>query len=205
MNAFQPQQRSRVMPQRYVYSGKLLATLVIASVISILLIFGSGISSLLTMLSFSIYLLVISIIMVKDWRGFLTMNGALKWRSMGDQQRTMVRFLFVVFNVVFLEVYLAQAYLTYRHDRQLEPLKRKRKIAEQEAELGIMPHTDGTCGKCNQPLQVGAEFCVFCGARAMPRPRICPECFATALPDARWCPECGAQLQRDDFPSLDAS
>ena len=179
--------------------------LVTASVISITLIFGSGISSLLTVLSFLIYLGVISTIMVKDWRGFLTMNGWLKWRSMGDQQRLMVGCLFAVFNAVFLLVYLGQAYMTYRRDKQLEPLKRRRKIAEQEAELGMMPHTDGTCYKCNQPLQVGAEFCVFCGARVMPRPRICPECYATALPDARWCPECGAQLERFDFPSLDAS
>jgi rubredoxin len=205
MNTFQSQQRSRVTSQRYLYPGKLLAALVIASVISIVLIFGSGISSLLTILSFTIYLLVISTIMLKDWRGFLTMNGALKWRSMGDQQRLMFGCLFAVFNAVFLLVYLGQAYMTYRHDKQLEPLKRKRKIAEQEAELGIMPRTDGTCHKCHQPLQLGAEFCVYCGERVTPRPRICPECSATALPDARWCPECGAQLERYDFPSLDAS
>lgn len=205
MNQFQSQQKLPRLPQRHLYTGKQLATLVAAAVISIVLILGSGISGWLTILSVLIYMSVVSFLLVKDWRGFLTMNGGLKWRSMTDQQKLTIGCVFTVFNVVFLGIYFVQAYKTYRYDKQLEPLKRRREIAEKEAELGFMPHTDGTCYKCNQPLQVGAEFCVFCGARVTPRPRICPVCYATALPDARWCPECGAQLQRDDFPGLDPS
>jgi hypothetical protein len=208
MSPFQSQQQLQGASQRHLYTGKQLATLVIASVISILLIsvdffFHSSLSAIsgwLTIPGFTIYLLVISFIMVKDWRGFLTMNGSLKWKSLTGRQRLIVGCVFVILNAFFLEFYLAQAYLTYRRDKQLEPLKRRRKIAEQEAELGMMPRTDGTCYKCHQPLQLGAEFCVYCGARVTPRPRICPQCYATALSDARWCPECGAQLDRDDFP-----
>lgn len=199
MNTYQSQRWARAASQRYVYPGKWLAALVIASLISILLIFGSGISGVSTIASVSIYLLVILTILVKDGRGFRTLNGALKWRLMPDELKFMVGLLFFIGNVVFLGVYLVQAYITYRHDKQLEPLKRRRKIAELEAELGITPRTYGTCHKCYKPLQLGAEFCVYCGERVTPRPRICPECSATALPDARWCPECGAQLERDDL------
>lgn len=202
MKLFQSQQQSQATPQRHLYPGKLLATLAIASVVSMLLVSGDlvfqsslgGASSVLAIIGFAIYLLVITTIMVFDWHGFLTMNGLLKWKSMTERQRLITGCLFAALNVFVLSFYLAQAYLTYRHYRQLEPLRRRRKIAELEAELGLIPRIDGTCHKCHQPLQLGAEFCSYCGETVTQRPRICPECYATTLPDARWCPECGAQL-----------
>jgi RNA polymerase subunit RPABC4/transcription elongation factor Spt4 len=202
MNTLQFQQQSQTMSQRHLYTGKLLATLTIASVASTLLISGVYVfqSSLgwasgpLAIMGFMIYLLVIATITGVDWRGFLTMNGFLKWKSMTGKQRLIVGCLFVVLNVFVLGIYLVQAYQTYRRYKQLEPLRRQRKIAEQEAELGMIPRTEGNCHRCHQPLQLGAEYCAYCGERVTERPRICPECYATTLPDARWCPACGAQL-----------
>ena len=207
MNTFQFQQQSQTMSQRHRYSGKLLATLAIASIVSMLLISGVYVfqSSLvwasgpLAIMSFTIYLLVIATITRIDWRGFLTMNGLLKWKSMTGKQRLIVGCLFVALNAVVLAIYLALAYQTYRRYKQLEPLRRQRKIAEQEAELGMIPPTEGNCHKCHQPLQLCAEFCAYCGARVTERPRICPKCYATTLPDARWCPACGAQLDTAVF------
>ena len=202
MNTLRFQQRSQTLSQRHLYSGKPLATLAIASVASTLLISGVYVfqgslgwaSGPLAIMGITIYLLVIATIMRFDWRGFLTMNGFLKWKSMTGKQRLIVGGLFVVLNVFFLGIYLVQAYQTYSHYKQSEPLRRKRKLAELEADLGMIPRTEGNCHRCHQPLQLGAEFCVYCGERVMERPRICPECSTTTLPDARWCPACGAQL-----------
>lgn len=202
MNTLQFQQQSQTTPQRYLYPGKLLATLAIAPVVSMLLTSADfafqkslgGASAPLAILSLAIYLVVIAAIIVFDWRGFLTMNGFLKWKSLTGQQRLIVGCLFVALNVFVLGFYLAQAYLAYRHYKQLEPLRQRRKVAEQEADLGMIPQTDGNCRRCHQPLQLGAEFCAYCGERVMERPRICPECYTRTLPDARWCPACGTQL-----------
>lgn len=202
MHPFQSQQQSSATSQRHLYPWKLLATLAIASVVSMLLISGDfvfqsslgGASGLLAIIGFTIYLLVITTIMVVDWHGFLTMNGLLQWKSMTGRQRFIAGCFFVALNVFVLVFYLAQAYLTYRRYRQLEPLRRRRKIAELEAELGMIPRTAGTCHKCHQPLQLDAEFCAYCGETVTQRPRICPACSTTTLPDARWCPACGAQL-----------
>jgi len=202
MKQLQSQQQSQATPPRHLYAWKLLVTLAIASVVSVLLIscdyaFQSslgGASGPLALAGFTIYLLVIAVITVVDWRGFFTMNGLLKWKPMTGKKRLLAGCLFVVLNVFVLGFYLAQAYLAYRSYKQLEPSRRRRKIAEQEADLGMIPRTEGNCQKCHQPLQLGAEFCVYCGETVTLRPRICPECSATALPDARWCPECGSQL-----------
>ena len=41
----------------------------------------------LAIMGITIYLLVIATTMRFDWRGFLTMNGFLKWKSMTGKQR----------------------------------------------------------------------------------------------------------------------
>ncbi|TMC17282.1 MAG: zinc ribbon domain-containing protein [Chloroflexi bacterium] len=202
MNPLRFQQQSQTLSQRHLYSGKPLATFAIASAVSTFLISGVSVfqSSLgwasgpLAIMGITIYLLVIATITGVDWRGFLTMNGFLKWKSMTGKQRLIVGGLFVVLNVFFLGIYLVQAYQTYSHYKQSEPLRRKRKLAELEADLGMMPQTEGNCHRCHQSLQLGAEFCAYCGESVMERPRVCPECSTITLPDARWCPACGAQL-----------
>jgi hypothetical protein len=206
MKNLQMQQQSQKMPHRHLYSGKQLARLAIASAVSMLLISGDivfmgnlgGATGPIAIIGLTIYLLVISTITVADWRGFLTMNGLLKWKNMSAKQRLLAGSLFVALNVFVLGSYLVQAYRKYRHYQQLEPLRRRRKLAEQEAELGMIPPTDGNCRICHRPLQLDAEFCTNCGERVVERPRICPVCYATTLPDARWCPECRAQLDSSD-------
>lgn len=202
METLRFQQHTQTTNQRHLYSVKMLVTLAIASVVSVLLISGDyafqsrlgGASGPLAIIGFAVYLLVIVAITWFDWRGFLTMNGFLKWKSLTGKQRLIVGCLFIALNEFVLGFYLLQAYITYLRYKQSEPLRRRRNIAEQEAELGMIPRTDGNCHKCLRQLQLGAEFCAYCGERVTERPRICPECYATTLPDARWCPTCGAQL-----------
>jgi hypothetical protein len=199
MNILQSQQQqSQTTSQRCLYGGKPLASLAIASAVASLLIIGAsvfpGASASLSSMGFTLYLLVIAAILVVDWRGFLTMNGLLQWRSMTGLRRLLTGCLFIALSIFVVGFYLLQAYQTYRSYRKAEPSRRRRKIAEQEAELGMIPGTEGSCQKCHQPLQLGAEFCAYCGERVTDRPRICPECSTTTLPDARWCPMCGAQL-----------
>jgi RNA polymerase subunit RPABC4/transcription elongation factor Spt4 len=206
MKNLQMQHQSQKMPQRHLYSGKQLATFAIASAVSMLLISGDivflgnlgGASGPIAIIGLTIYLLVVATITAFDWRGFLTMNGLLKWKSMSGNQRLIVGCLFVALNVFVLGSYLVQAYRKYRHYQQLEPLRRRRKLAEQEAELGMIPQTDGNCHNCQKPLQLGKEFCPYCGESVTERPRICPVCYATTQPDARWCPECRSQLDSTD-------
>src|SRR5437899_13049938 len=109
MNTLRFQQRSQTLSQRHLYSGKPLATLAITSVASTLLISGVYVfqgslgwaSGPLAIMGITIYLLVIATIMRFDWRGFLTMNGLLKWKSMTGKQRLIAGCLFVALNVVF--------------------------------------------------------------------------------------------------------
>jgi Double zinc ribbon len=206
MNKLQMQQQSQKMPLRHLYSGKQLATLAIASAVSMLLLSGDlvfrgnlGVTSgPIAIIGVTIYLLVVAITTALDWRGFLTMNGLLKWKPMSGKQRLIVGCLFAVLNVFFLGIYLVQAYRKYRHYQQLAPLRLRRREAELEAILGMIPPIDGECRRCHRPLQLNAEFCTNCGERVVERPRICPVCYATTLPDARWCPECRAQLDSTD-------
>ena len=207
------QQQSQMTPQRHVYPVKLLATLATATFVSILLIlsdrvFQSSLGILSPLLSYTgyiIYLVVIATILVEDGRGFLTMNGFLKWKAMWGGKRLVVGVLFVTLNIFYLSSYFVQAYLAYRRYKEQEPLRRRRKIAEQEAELGMIPRTEGTCHKCHRPLQLSAEYCVYCGETVVERPRICPKCYTTTLPDAKWCPACGTplgQLDKTVMPSV---
>ena len=80
MNRSQFQRQSQMTPQRHVYPLKLLARLASATALSILLIlsghvFQSSLGSVSPLLSYTgyiIYLVVITTILVQDWRGFLT-------------------------------------------------------------------------------------------------------------------------------------
>ena len=73
-------------------------------------------------------------------------------------------------------------------------LSRRRRTAHLEADLGIVPPTEGECASCHKPLQVGAAFCAYCGKPTVAHPRICPICYTTTQPDASYCPQCGAVL-----------
>ena len=59
-----------------------------------------------------------------------------------------------------------------------------------------------SCSNCGKPLEEGALFCTFCGAKqnhppAPPEP-VCPSCGAKLEPDSRFCGSCGACLQAEE-------
>lgn len=59
-----------------------------------------------------------------------------------------------------------------------------------------------SCSNCGKPLEEGALFCTFCGARQDPPPSppepVCPNCGAKLEPDSRFCGSCGACLQAEE-------
>lgn len=142
-----------------------------------------------------IMLCIVVAICVLDWRGATSLNGYIKWRSMRAWQQWILGYFLIGLSVFLVPIYLIQAFNTYRHAKQIEPELRKRKVAQLEADLGILPATEGTCRECGKSLQVGAEFCSYCGASICAKPLVCPVCSTTALPDARFCPKCRAPLQ----------
>lgn len=136
-------------------------------------------------------------ICVLDWRGATTLNGFIKWRGMRMWQRLVVGYFLIGLSIFLVPVYLIQAFSAYRHAKHMEPVLRQRQVAQLEADLGIMPPTEGVCRSCGKPLQVGAEFCAYCAAPVVAKPLICPVCATTALPDARFCPKCRSPLRAD--------
>jgi hypothetical protein len=48
------------------------------------------------------------LVLIADWKGFLTLNGRLKWSAMSDGKRLLFGALYIVFGPVLLIVYLAQ-------------------------------------------------------------------------------------------------
>jgi hypothetical protein len=51
---------------------------------------------------------VMFLVLIADWKGFLTLNGRLNWSAMSDGKRMLFGLLYVVFGPVLLVVYLAQ-------------------------------------------------------------------------------------------------
>jgi hypothetical protein len=48
------------------------------------------------------------LVLITDWKGFLTLNGRLNWGAMSDGKRMLFGALYVVFGPILLVVYLAQ-------------------------------------------------------------------------------------------------
>lgn len=48
------------------------------------------------------------LVLIADWKGFLTLNGRLDWSAMSDGKRMLFGALYVVFGPILLVVYLAQ-------------------------------------------------------------------------------------------------
>ncbi|HLZ23515.1 MAG TPA: DUF4236 domain-containing protein [Ktedonobacterales bacterium] len=196
---------------RHLYSGRVLAALSGSYAAAIVLIMsdpatntstsGSGATTSSTgplgTAGTLIWLGVLVAICILDWRGATSLNGFLKWRSMRTWQQLVVGFLLFCLSFLLVPVYLIQAFNTYRHAKQMEPALRQQRVAQLEADLGIMPATEGVCRACGKPLQVGAEFCAYCATPVVAKPRICPVCATTTLPDAAFCPNCRAPLPAD--------
>lgn len=214
MRSTQTQAQSPSLPgqaSRRLYSGRSLTALAATYVAGLILILAdpttwnsdasqSTASSTGVVESIGIIVLigVTVAVAVIDWRGFVSVNGAITWGRMNGWQKWVLGYFFLCFSPLITPVYLVQAFNTYRREKQEEPLRRRVRVARLEADLGIMPATDGVCPSCGKPQQVGAEFCVYCGKPLVEKPKVCPACGATALPDARWCPTCRTPLSRVD-------
>lgn len=142
-------------------------------------------------------------IMVVDWRGALTIRGSVKTHTLHKGQLVSTApsyFLcYLLFPEIILPMYLIHAVMDYRTDKQRQLLEKKHQIAMMEAKLGILPITQGTCRVCDKPLQVGAEFCQFCGVTVTEQPKICSACATVTLPDAKWCPKC-RNILSEEYP-----
>ncbi len=206
-------------PEQYHYYDKnMLKALIIGCVIGALVfivptMLGTGISgttsgnssplaySLLEGLSgFGLFILVAEMIfiMVSDWRGAITLRGALKTQRLRKGKLVSTKhwyfLLYLFFPYIMLPIYLTRTVRDQRQAAQRKPLELKRHIAEMEAELGFLPPAEGTCRVCHKPLQIGAEFCSYCGETVIARPKVCPSCATTTFPDAKWCPQCRTAL-----------
>jgi RNA polymerase subunit RPABC4/transcription elongation factor Spt4 len=137
-------------------------------------------------------------VMVYDWRGAITLRGALKTQRLrkGKLVSTIHWYvlLYLFFPYVMLPIYLTRTVRDQRQAAQRKPLELKRHIAEMEAQLGFLPPAEGTCRACHKQLQIGAEFCPYCGVTVIARPKVCPSCATTTFPDAKWCPQCRTAL-----------
>lgn len=140
-------------------------------------------------------------VMVYDWRGAVTLRGAIKRQTIptgykGKQANTTLVFLllYVFMPEIMVPIYLAYVGVDLHRRKQLQQIELRQQIAVMEAQLGILPAAEGTCRSCGKPLQVGAEFCSYCGDSVLERPKICPSCATTTFSDAKWCPNCRTAL-----------
>jgi RNA polymerase subunit RPABC4/transcription elongation factor Spt4 len=140
------------------------------------------------------FIVIVVVLLVIDWRGFTTLNGWIKWKRMKAWQKIVLGYFFIGLSIFLVGPYLIQAYRAYSYNKSQEPMRLRQKIAEQEAQLGIMPQTKGTCRNCRKQLQLGATFCVYCGTTVTEQPKVCPNCATVTLSDAKWCPNCRAAL-----------
>ena len=191
-------------PFRY-YNRNMLLALIIGYVVSLLLViipYAFLVSSDWpgTLSGIGIVLLIAEAIFVMayDWRGAVTLRGLARAQVMHNGQMVNTAGGYVLFYIFFpeimLPIYLIRLAMGQRQDEEQRRLAMQRHIAVMEAQLGILPPTSGTCRACHRPLQVGAEFCQYCGVPVIERPKICPSCHTTTLPDAKWCPKCGKPL-----------
>lgn len=180
------------------YQGWLLLALVVAYVLSI------ATEGVLPDLGASLILAVTIALCVLDWRGFTTLNGRIHWQRTSGWARAGLVFAYLCVWIMpgLYLAFTARDWLRARQDAAArEPIERQRHIAELEAQLGMAPHTEGTCRVCHKPLQLGAEWCAYCGAPVVERPRVCPNCATVTLPDAHFCPTCRAPLPPVSQPS----
>src|SRR5258706_2283576 len=152
------------------------------------------------LVNIGVFLFIIQAIfvLIYDWRGAVTLRGWTKSRAWQESQLGNFTLLYVLlylfFPEIMLPVYLVRIALGRRQAEEQRNRARKQHIAVMEAELGILPPTNGTCRTCYKPLQAGAEFCQYCGEPVIEHAKGCSACAATPLPDAKWCPRCRALL-----------
>jgi len=144
-------------------------------------------------LGVAIFFAEIALVFVLDGTGVVTLRGRILTRL----PKPVIVVLAVVFFwllLFWLVPYFIVAALDTRGSAAELSAERAQHIASLEGELGILPSTEGTCPNCHRPLQLGSEFCAYCGTDLTPALQVCPVCHARTFPDAQWCPECGAAL-----------
>lgn len=62
----------------------------------------------LTAISGTILVADMILVLIADWKGFLTLNGRLNWSSMSDGKRILFGILYCIFGPFLLIVYLVQ-------------------------------------------------------------------------------------------------
>lgn len=196
------QQQSQKPIKYRTYNLRMLIALISICTISfLLLILAIDISSI------SIYLLQAGIlcllgesigVMVLDWQGAITLRGLAKryteYKGQTVDTTGSYVLLYILFPEIMLPFYLTRVVLDYRKRKYIEIQGHMLEIASLEAQLGILPSTEGVCRICQKALIVGAQFCQYCGEVVVERPKICPSCASTASPDANWCPKCRTAL-----------
>ena len=137
-------------------------------------------------------------VMVSDWSGVITLRGAVKTQRWKKGKLVSTKhwyvLLYLFFPYIMLPIYLTRTARDQRQAEQRRSFELKRRVAELDAQMGFLPPAEGTCRVCHKPLQVGAEFCSYCGESVIERPKVCPSCATTTFSDARWCPNCRTSL-----------
>ncbi len=197
------------------YNKKALLALIITYAVSLLLMIvpiallgnfsGAGsnhvdeVLNALINIGILIFIIQVIFVMIYDWRGAVTLRGWTQSRLMKESLLADFKMFYVIlylfFPEIMLPIYLARVVVGRRREEQRKEFEKQRYIASLEAQLGILPPTQGTCRICQKPLQIGAEFCQYCRTPVVEHPKVCPECATTALPDAQWCPKCGKPLR----------
>lgn len=162
----------------------------------------------LFLLGYALFYAETLVILAVDVRGCMTLKGlklfapARPYAGMDGQGAggwvVAVLIGYLLAPYVMLPVYLARAVGERRQARLRQRKELLFKIAEQEAELGMLPPAMGTCHNCKEPLQAGAEYCEYCGAPTVEHSKVCPACATLAFPDAKWCPKCRTRLEDAD-------
>jgi hypothetical protein len=214
----QKQEQMKQLEQYHMYSRKALAFLLVVCAIGLLLfliglfawlsnVATSG-TSVMGWAGFGTLLIGSIIVMAIDWRGAVTVRGTVpaymknvwaksKYAVSKDEMISTASsyvLCYIFFPMIIFPIYLIRVLVDCRKAKQEHEQKWRYQVASLEAQLGILPATEGECRVCHKPLVVGAEFCQYCGTPAIERPKICPVCATTALPDAKFCPKCRAAL-----------
>jgi hypothetical protein len=191
-NSLQPTINPDKPANFYRYRGWIVASIIIAYIFFWVAI-AIGYSPV-SDLAFVVLFAEIAFTLVMDANGVVSLRGRL-FRSRPPKAITIaLGIVYVVLSLIWLIPYLIVASLDAWRPRAEVTAEHYERIAQMEGVLGILPTAEGSCPNCHKPLQLGAEFCAYCGAPMAPAPRLCPVCHARTFPDAQWCPECGAAL-----------
>jgi RNA polymerase subunit RPABC4/transcription elongation factor Spt4 len=109
-------------------------------------------------------------------------------------QQIIVGFFFIGFCEFVVPIYVILAFVGRPKSRSIDATVQRLETSKLESALGMLPPSEGSCRKCSKALQVGSDFCAYCGTAVRERPLVCQACGGTAPSDAEWCPHCGGLI-----------